>query len=210
MTIDKDLVTLVGKAITIPQVDHKTKNETFYSFILQVPRKSGTCDELPIIISENFVSKIEMDKNIIIRGQIRTYNDINKETKKRSLLIYVFVNDVDILTEANSLPLTTNEVELTGFTCKEPIHRHTPFGRTLADLLLAVNDKHKNSYYIPCIAWGRQANFVKDLPVGTHLSIKARFQSREYNKVNKQGESYPKVAYELSINEISVITSDNE
>ena len=207
-TAEKNLITVVGKAITIPHVDHKTKTETFYSFTLQVPRKSGTFDKLPVIISENFISKVEMDKDIMIKGQIRTY-DNNKDKTKSRLLIYVFVNDIKVLDDNSSLE-TTNLVEMTGFICKEPIHRQTPLGRNITDVLIAVNDKYKHSYYVPCVVWGRQANFVKDLPIGTHLELKARFQSREYNKQLDNGESEVKNAYELSVNAVSLVKDEKE
>ena len=76
----------------------------------------------------------------------------------------------------------TNEVVLIGFVCKKPIYRQTPFGREIADLLLAVNRAYNKSDYIPCIAWGRNARFVKNMNVGDKVYASGRIQSREYEK----------------------------
>jgi len=84
---------------------------------------------------------------------------------------------------------------LEGFLCKQPTYRHTPHGREIADVMLAVNRQYGKSDYIPCILWGRNAYFVKDLKAGSSLRVAGRIQSREYNK---NGER--KTAYELSVN----------
>jgi single-stranded DNA-binding protein len=71
-------------------------------------------------------------------------------------------------------------------------------------MLVAVNRSYKKSDYIPCIAWGRNARFVKDIKVGQKLNISGRIQSREYVKKISETESISKTAYEVSINRISV------
>ncbi|MFR5852900.1 MAG: single-stranded DNA-binding protein [Lachnospiraceae bacterium] len=43
-----------------------------------------------------------------------------------------------------------NRVQLTGALCKAPSYRTTPFGREIADLMLAVNRSYGKSDYIPC------------------------------------------------------------
>ena len=58
----------------------------------------------------------------------------------------------------------------------------TPLGREIADILLAVNRPYGKSDYIPCICWGRNANFAKSFEVGGRLHIWGRIQSREYMK----------------------------
>ena len=52
--------------------------------------------------------------------------------------------------------MVTNEVVLVGYICKKPIYRQTPFGREIADVLLAVNRAYNKSDYIPTIAWAVQ------------------------------------------------------
>ena len=51
------------------------------------------------------------------------------------------------------------------------VYRTTPLGREVTDLLLAVNRSHNTSDYIPCITWGRNAQYTKQLPVGNNIKI---------------------------------------
>ena len=81
---------------------------------------------------------------------------------------------------------TLNRVELTGALCKPPVYRSTPFGREICDLMLAVNRAFGKSDYIPCIAWGRNAQFASRFHVGDRLRVTGRLQSREYQKLLKQ------------------------
>ena len=104
----------------------------------------------------------------------------------------------------------TNEVVLIGFICKKPIYRQTPFGREIADILLAVNRAYNKSDYIPCIAWGRNARFSQNLEVGTKVKVVGRVQSREYEKKYEDGTSEVKVAYEVSIGSLEIVEENEE
>ena len=55
----------------------------------------------------------------------------------------------------------TNQIMLDGYICKAPTYRVTPFGREIADILIAVNRSYNKSDYIPAIAWGRNAKFCR-------------------------------------------------
>ena len=101
--------------------------------------------------------------------------------------------------------MVTNEVVLIGYICKKPIYRQTPFGREIADILLAVNRAYNKSDYIPSIAWGRNAKFCQNLEVGTEVKIVGRIQSRNYEKKYEDGTVVKKVAYEVSIGSLEVI-----
>ena len=101
--------------------------------------------------------------------------------------------------------MTTNEVVLVGYVCKKPIYRQTPFGREIADLLLAVNRAYNKSDYIPTIAWGRNARFCQNLEIGTQVKIVGRVQSRIYEKKYEDGTVEQKVAYEVSICSLELI-----
>ena len=88
---------------------------------------------------------------------------------------------------------------LVGYVCKKPIYRQTPFGREIADLLLAVNRAYNKSDYIPCIAWGRNARFCQKIDVGTEVKVVGRVQSRSYEKKYEDGTVETRIAYEVSI-----------
>lgn len=86
----------------------------------------------------------------------------------------------------------------------------TPFNREICDVLLAVNRAYNKSDYIPCILWGRSARYVKDLPVGTKVSMWGRIQSRVYNKAAEDGSVEERVAYEFSVNRFKVEGASDE
>ena len=104
----------------------------------------------------------------------------------------------------------TNEVVLVGYICKKPIYRQTPFGREIADILLAVNRAYNKSDYIPCIAWGRNARFCQNLEVGSQIKLIGRVQSRTYEKKHEDGTVEERIAYEVSVGSLEVIEEKEE
>ena len=103
----------------------------------------------------------------------------------------------------------TNEVVLVGYICKKPIYRQTPFGREIADILLAVNRAYNKSDYIPTIAWGRNARFCQNLEVGTKVRLVGRVQSRMYEKKHDDGSVENRVAYEVSIGSLEIVDEED-
>ena len=191
-------VILSGNLAGDPVYTHSVYGEGFYEMTLSVPRLSEHNDILPITISERLLSGGDAKNGgqIAISGQFRSYNKIIDE--KSRLLLTVFVRE--ILSEA---PKTTNSIELEGYICKPPIYRMTPFKREICDILLAVNRAYNKSDYIPCIAWGRNARFVRDCAVGQKVFVSGRVQSREYQK-KLAGETFEtRTAYEISVNKIA-------
>ena len=93
---------------------------------------------------------------------------------------------------------TMNKVTLVGVLCKPPIYRSTPFGREICDMMLAVNRAFGKSDYIPCIAWGRNAQYASRFQVGDRIRLTGRLQSREYQKLMENGEYMTRNAYEVS------------
>ena len=91
--------------------------------------------------------------------------------------------------------------------CKPPIYRTPPFNREIADLLVAVNRAYNKSDYIPCIAWGRNARFVKNLAVGDKIAISGRIQSREYQKKLSETDIKTMTAYEVSVSKLAAFDS---
>mgnify|MGYP001112453209 CR=1 FL=1 len=168
----------------------------------------------------DFRVDIDEGKKLLIKGQFRSYNSFENERNK--LILTVFAKDVQELPENEEQEVEvegedgeiakkeemTNEVVLIGFVCKKPIYRQTPFGREIADLLLAVNRAYNKSDYIPTIAWGRNARFCQNLEVGAQVKIIGRVQSRQYEKKYEDGTSEMKVAYEVSICSLELINEE--
>ena len=213
---ENNRLTLVGKVTSDKVFSHEIYGEKFYIFNLSVPRLSGSEDIIPITISERLITDemLTEGNKLLIKGQFRSYNSYENERNK--LILTVFAKDVEEIKEAEEQEEsdivkkdeTTNEVVLIGFVCKKPIYRQTPFGREIADLLLAVNRAYNKSDYIPTIAWGRNARFCQNLEVGAQVKIIGRVQSRQYEKKYEDGTSEMKVAYEVSICSLELINEE--
>ncbi len=174
--------------------------------MVSVNRVSGTVDTLPVLISERIVDMKELKTGacVMITGRIRSYNEHIGEKSK--LILAIFTEVIEIYENEAELPFN-NDVVLRGFICKEPIYRVTPLGREITDVLIAVNRAYGKSDYIPCITWGRTAKFVGHLPVGTHIEMTGRFQSRLYVKKISEDE-IERVAYEVSVGRVEIIEEE--
>ena len=183
---------------------------------MEVARLSSNADIIPVTISERLIKEdLQIGSKILIKGQFRSYNSYENERNK--LILTVFAKDILLQEEIENLKEqeevkehVSNEVILTGYICKKPIYRQTPFGREIADLLLAVNRAYNKSDYIPAIAWGRTARFCQDLEVGTEVKITGRVQSRSYEKKLENGTTETRIAYEVSIGSLEIITEKEE
>ena len=178
---------------------HEVYGEGFYEMNLLVKRLSGQGDILPVTISERLISdrQLKVGDTINALGQFRSYNKL--VDGKSKLMLTVFIRElVDDIIVRNP-----NSIVLMGYICKPPIYRTTPFNREIADLLIAVNRSYNKSDYIPCIAWGRNARFAKNLAVGEKIAISGRIQSREYQKKVTDDNVVTLTAYEVSISKLA-------
>lgn len=213
--LENNYLTLVGKVTGEKRFSHEIYGERFYVFDLVVERLSGNADIIPITVSERLINDemLEEGHQLLVKGQFRSYNSY--ENEKNKLILTVFAKDVmevEEKEEENEMvkkDMVTNEVVLVGYICKKPIYRQTPFGREIADILLAVNRAYNKSDYIPSIAWGRNARFCQNLEVGTRVKIIGRVQSRSYEKKFEDGTSEMRVAYEVSIGSLEIVEEDS-
>lgn len=215
--LENNYLTLVGKVTGEKKFSHEIYGERFYIFNLSIPRLSGNADIIPITTSERLLKEdtLTEGKKLLIKGQFRSYNSY--ENEKNRLILTVFAKDLQEIEEEpeeeNEMvrkDIITNEVVLIGYICKKPIYRQTPFGREIADILLAVNRAYNKSDYIPCIAWGRNARFCQNLEVGVQVKLVGRVQSRTYEKKHEDGTSETRVAYEVSVGSLEVIEEKEE
>lgn len=199
-------VYIAGEIITTPTFSHEVLGEGFYEFDLKVKRLSGFYDTIPVTISERLINENELKLHSVIagNGQFRSYNKL--EGKKSRLLLTVFLREVLPYDEKQN----PNVIEINGYVCKEPIYRTTPFKREICDVLIAVNRSYNKSDYLPCIAWGRNAKYVKEFSVGDNIKIVGRIQSRVYQKKLSETEVVQKTAFEISLNKISKCESIRE
>lgn len=188
---------LIGQIVDPPEFSHEFRGERFYAFSLEVPRLSGISDRLPVTAPQKAfpMGKVIGSGFVSVVGQIRSYNKVVEGKGRLDLQIYA----CEVWGEKEG---TANSIVLNGYLCKPPVYRKTPFGREIADLLVAVNRPYNRSDYIPCIAWGRNARFSANLEVGTRVEIIGRMQSREYQKDRGEGVIENRVAYEVSVSDM--------
>lgn len=192
-------VYFMGEIVSEATFSHEVYGEGFYEFYVRVMRLSGQADILPVTISERLIkgNDLKIGSQLCALGQFRSYNKL--ENGKSRLMLTVFVREV--LAEAQGK--NPNSIVLSGYICKPPVYRTTPFNREIADILLAVNRAYNKSDYIPCIAWGRNARFVQNLKVGDRVALSGRIQSREYQKRLSETEAVTMTAYEVSVSKLA-------
>ena len=199
-------VYLQGEIVSEATFSHEVYGEGFYEFFVRVPRLSGQTDVLPVTLSERLIKDglLAKGKSICALGQFRSYNKL--ENGKSRLMLTVFVREL-----LEELPVKNpNGILLSGYICKPPVYRTTPFNREIADVLIAVNRAYNKSDYIPCIAWGRNARFVKTLGVGERVAVSGRIQSREYQKKLSDTETRTMTAYEVSVSKLATYDMDED
>ena len=176
------------------ELSHEVMNEPFYTGTLLVKRLSGAVDRLPVTIPGKLLGVLPQarDRQLMVTGQVRSYNKVVDGVGR--LMVTLFAQSIVESGDNDTL----NKVSLVGALCKPPIYRSTPFGREICDMMLAVNRAFGKSDYIPCIAWGRNAQYASRFNVGDRVRLTGRLQSREYQKLLENGEYMARNAYEVS------------
>ncbi len=191
-------VFISGEIVSEAEFSHEVYGEGFYEMNVLVKRLSGQGDILPVTVSERLIQDKDLKVGVKINalGQFRSYNKL--VNGKSKLMLTVFVRELPEVYAVKN----PNNIVLSGYICKPPVYRTTPFNREIADILIAVNRSYNKSDYIPCIAWGRNARFAKNLAVGEKIAIAGRIQSREYQK-RIDDDVKIMTAYEVSISKLS-------
>lgn len=204
-------VFLEGTIEEAPKLDHSCKTESFDRMVVSVARNSGNCDLVPVMVSEKLLwgKSPKKGDRVSIFGQLRSYSRFlgvteNGRTKSK-LDVFVFAQNVDWPT---TFEKDVNRIEVEGYIGGVRPIRKTPFGKEICDILLAINHGQK-SFYIPMIAWSRNAYFAEALGVGTKVYVEGRFQSRVYTKLEGD-EKKELTAYEVSISRIDAEESHIE
>ncbi len=201
---NNNTVRVSGEITKEPTFSHEIFGEGFYEFSIKIKRLSDIYDIIPVTISERLIDneRLTIGQKVHFLGQYRSYNKL--VDNKSKLLLTIFVRE--FLEEVEE---DENEVDIVGYVCKEPIYRTTPFNREICDVLLAVNRSYNKSDYIPCIAWGRNARYVKNFKIGDKVSVSGRIQSRVYQKKLDNGEVITKTAYEVSLSKVVLECENN-
>ena len=206
LTEKNNKVFISGEIVSEAEFSHEVYGEGFYEMNVLVKRLSGQGDVLPVTVSERLIADKDLKTGSVINalGQFRSYNKL--VDGKSKLMLTVFVREI-----LDDAPVKNpNSIVLSGYICKPPVYRTTPFNREIADILIAVNRSYNKSDYIPCIAWGRNARFAKNLEVGEKIAIAGRIQSREYQKRISDEEIRIMTAYEVSISKLAAYENAEE
>ena len=185
-------ITVRGSLQRLPEFSHENHGKRFLRFYLEVSRRSGAVDILPVIAEERVVNEIDptAGEMLTVTGQIRSYN--HRSDGVRHLMIFIFASMV-IAEDGDPL----NDVVLTGTLCREPTFRRTPLGREICDVMVVAPRAFHRADYLPCILWGRTAQEVSTCHTGDQIYIEGRLQSRIYTKLTDSGP-VDRVAYEIS------------
>lgn len=207
--LDNNIVSLAGRVISNPEFSHEVYGEGFYIVYIQIPRLSETYDNIPVMFSERLVrpEAIKESLYLSVEGQFRSYNNFNSSNGHK-LMLTVFAREIEISQEEVTHK-NPNQICLNGFVCRKPMYRTTPFGREIADILLAVNRAYNKSDYIPCIAWGRNARYAASFEIGDNIRIWGRIQSRVYQKKISEDQVEERVAYEISVSKMEAVKENN-
>lgn len=199
-------VYLYGLVVSNPTSCDHYYGSDYCNFQISVRRLSSIVDTIPVTIHKDLVAQydIKLGDNLAVIGEFRSYNKI--ENNRSRLMLSVYVHEItDEIDTTNP-----NLIELSGYICKAPVYRTTPFNREIADLLIACNRSGNKSDYLPAIAWGRNARFAKNIMVGEQIHILGRIQSRDYQKRLDNGDVQTRTAYEISINQIDCENANSQ
>jgi len=180
--------TLAGR----PVFSHTVRQEEFWRFPLAVERLSGTPDRINILARRELMESlvVEEGEKLLVTGEVRSFN--NRSGQGSRLVITVLAKTLEFAAGPDS-----NHVRLIGTLCRRPSLRRTPLGREISDMTLAVQRRYGRCDYLPCIAWGRQAEDAAGWQARDRVLLTGRIQSRNYIKVLENG-SEERTAFEIS------------
>lgn len=182
---------------------------TLYEFEIGIPRNSGYEDIIKVVYDPERLfpreseALINVGETVAVFGKLAVFPTYD-ETGKRHSHLRAFAEN---FTRGAALPEYFNEVKFDGIIAQDVHRRVTPLGRTLSDFIVDNCDGQKHNYIV-CLAWGRKADMLKLCTKGEQISIKGRFQSREYNKYLDENTIEIRTAYEISIGSFSITVSE--
>lgn len=191
------------------EYSHTIHSVEFYKADLLVPRKNGT-EDLINIRFKRFSNPYKENQLVTLTGNLRSYSSKLPEGKNKvDLYVFTYFDSPELLADDTEIE-EVNSFELDGRICKIEDLRITKSGKCnihliLANNLIVSNGTKKLNSYIPCIAWGKEAQELSKLSVNTKLKLKGELHSREYIKRFDEQRVEIKVAHEFLIKEFEII-----
>lgn len=135
-------------------------------------RNSDVVDTIPVLIHPEKMNFKEGDE-ITVVGELRSRHE------NGHLIAYVNAETIEV--ESNK---GLNMVELQGHICRQQVFKQGA-STIITEFMLCVNkafsDGYMKSHYIPCVAWGKNANFAKECKIGDRVNLVGRIQSRRHS-----------------------------
>ena len=190
---NENRIFLRGRVAAPPAPSHTNHGTAYLRLPLAVCRLSGAADLLHVVASREQLEGLALSPGdpLAVRGEVRTFN--NRSGAGSRLVVSVFARSL-----RREEGEDENRLSLSGTLCKPPVLRSTPLGRTICDMILAVNRRYGRADYLPCIAWGSLAHRCGGMGVGDPLALEGRLQSRIYTK-EVEGQLQERTAFEVSV-----------
>lgn len=165
---------------------------------LEIERKSGSRQESDRVIiiygqeAEATPGQLVDGAYVMVMGQMQTY----KEVPGGRIVVFVLAEYVGVVSEQVE---QQNGVYLEGDVARKPIHRTTPLGKKITEVVVKVPSAFTEGYFsfIPTICWKEYAEWAATCQEGARVALEGRLQSREYKK-RLDGVEAVLTAYEVS------------
>lgn len=203
-SFEQNEVSVCGTVESVSQYTETLFEKETVSMVLLVPRLSGNVDRVPVCIPVSLIHAFKLSLNLgdalMVNGQVRTRYDDSGHSVMQVFATFA-ANTFAVLPNKNA-------VRLTGEIAKQPVYRVTPFGREITDTVLRVpysDGSYRGAAYVPIMFWGKTAKIMDTYRVNETISVCGRFQSREYDKLQPDGNVVQKTTFEVSVHHFTPI-----
>lgn len=189
-------VIIRGSIVGKPELFFIEQSDEYYMLKVKIKRNSSIYDIVPVVMPRK-----DIDSNADY-SDMRISLDGTLETRREDghLRMYVLTKKAEIYSPYED-EKDINEVSFHGI-LKNKVIRETGLRKIpIADI--NILNWH---YYYPCIVWNEYVDLVNNTDIGTKMSVKGRFQSREYEKTDDDGNVTKMTAYEISLFKLDVIS----
>lgn len=167
-------------------------------FFLEIQRSGGSSQDSDRVIviygqeADATPGQLKDGAYVMVMGKMQTY----KEVPGGHIVVFVLAEYVGAVTEKVE---QQNGVYLEGVVARKPIHRTTPLGKKITEVVVKVPSAFTEGYFsfVPTICWKEYAEWAATCQEGARVALEGRLQSREYKK-RLDGVEAVLTAYEVS------------
>ncbi|MFL8710809.1 hypothetical protein Q3304_08585 [Clostridioides sp. GD02377] len=169
----RNYISVTGKISNL-ELLYEEGNKKYYKTFIEVKRNDFQSNILPVIICEDLLCNIDIDKNIKISGFVYSKKSKTKfSIKKLKSNIYIFAERIK--NKDKVITKRANIVRLNGTISKEAFIKTTKAGTIIGHNMLKVHRCNNTNDYINIIAYNENALYLKNLHLGDEISIIGRF-----------------------------------